>query len=208
MDQFKNSVTNFDNNVRNWLSIIDSNEYITAALTLFLIIYAACFVQKMPQYILRLFDHPIVKLLIFFFIVYTAKKNPAVAIIAAVALMASIHALNKMELDQVMMVMLTKERERMTDVAEYDMTNAPRPSNELVMEHVTHQEASMHPASLMDLQEENKSEPMNDQKGCGNIDYKNSFYPQYANMKQDAYIGMFDGNSVGGFDPDAAYASI
>jgi len=194
MEQLKNTVTIFDNTVRNWLSVIDNNEYVTAALTLFLIVYASYAVPKLPANILKLFDNPLFKLLIFFFIVYTAKKNPTVAIIAAVALLVSIHALNKLKLDQMMMMMLSKETGQMT---EHQLTdNMPRPANELVMEHMMQQETEMHPSAIMELKEENKSEP------------KNSFYPQYANIKPNAHMGMFDGNSVGGFDPDSAYASI
>lgn len=39
-------------------------------------------------------------------------------------------------------------------------------------------------------------------------DYKNNFYPQYVNMKPDAYIGRYTDNNVNGFDSNTAYASI
>jgi hypothetical protein len=209
MDQLKNTATIFDNTVKGWMSVIDNNEYLTAALIIFLIVYASYAAPKLPPYILHLFDNPLFKLLIFFLIVYSAKKNPTVAIIAAVALMVSIHALNKLKLDQMMMRFIEQDRERMANISYNPMAEyqgIPKPANELVMEHVTHPESSMNMASIEELREENKSEP-----GSENIDqneYKNGFYPQYANVKQEAYLGAFTGNNVGGFDPQSAYASI
>ena len=38
--------------------------------------------------------------------------------------------------------------------------------------------------------------------------YRNDFYPQYVNMKPDAYMARYTGNEVNGFDPNSGYASI
>jgi len=43
--------------------------------------------------------------------------------------------------------------------------------------------------------------------GCAHTgQFRNSFYPQYVNMKPDAYLARYTGNSVAGFDPSANYA--
>jgi len=214
MDKLESAVKTFDNTVKGWLSFVDNNEYVTAALTIFLIVYASYAAPKLPPYILKLFDNPLFKLLIFFLIVYTAKKNPTVAIVAAVGLMVTLHALNKLKLDQMMMSLVCKQKEHM---AEVEMERIPRPANELVMEQVVRPEASLHPEQITGIQSEVKGKPLAEiemeqeqaQEGCSRrANYRNSFYPQYANMKPDAYMARYTGNEVNGFDPDAAYASI
>ena len=136
MDKIDSAVKTFDNTVKGWLSFIDDNEYVTAALTIFLIVYASYAAPKLPPYILKLFDNPLFKLLIFFLIVYTAKKNPTVAIIAAVAFMVTIHALNKLKLDQMMMALVCKEKEHMANIQEHEMEQEMMPgfANEFAME--------------------------------------------------------------------------
>jgi len=110
MDSLNDAAKNFDATVTNWLSFLD-NEYISGALIIFLIVYASYAAPKLPPYILKLFDNPLFKLLIFFLIVYSAKKNPTVAIIAAVGLMVTIHALNKLKLDQMLMRAVQREND-------------------------------------------------------------------------------------------------
>jgi hypothetical protein len=83
----------FDNAVKNSLSFLD-NEYVSAALALFLILYASLAAPKLPESVARLFDNYIVKFIIFFLIVYIAKKNATIAIIAAIGVMVSIMTLN------------------------------------------------------------------------------------------------------------------
>ncbi|QKF93861.1 hypothetical protein QKU48_gp0403 [Fadolivirus algeromassiliense] len=206
MDKLDNAVKSFDNAARGLLSYIDNNEYVTAMLTIFLIVYASYAAPKLPPYILKLFDNPLFKLLIFFLIVYTARKNPTVSIVAAVALMVTIHALNKFKVDQLMAQLVCKDKEGMESlpehIASYDL---PVPSNELVMEEISTPEALVHEAAVSELAMESKEEPT----GCARkANFRNSFYPQYVNLKPDAYKARYTGNEVNGFDPNAAYASI
>lgn len=203
MDKLDNAMKTFDNTVRGMLSFVDNNEYITAALTLFLIVYASYAAPKLPPYILKLFDNPFFKLLIFFLIVYTARRNPTVAIVAAVALMVSIHALNKFKMDQLMSRLLCKEKEGMEPLSEFAERNIPVPSNELIMEEVS-RPVEVLPAAVDVIAMETKEEP-----GCSKtVNFRNSFYPQYANLKPDAYKARYTGNEVSGFDSNAGYASI
>ena len=101
----------FDSIVKNILSPIDNNEYLSAALPLFLVLYAGLAAPKLPEYIARLFDNPLFKLLIFFLIAYSSKKNPTVAIIAAVGLMVSLHTLQRYDINR-RMVSLVQEEEQ------------------------------------------------------------------------------------------------
>lgn len=212
MDKIDSAVKTFDNTVKGWLSFIDDNEYVTGALTIFLIVYASYAAPKLPPYILKLFDNPLFKLLIFFLIVYTAKKNPTVAIIAAVALMVSIHALNKLKLDEMMMALVCKQKEHMAINEERAMEHemAPRPASEFIMEEVARPEFIIPEGAPGGIMTEMKEHPMEEEQAtCGKrANFRNSFYPQYANMKPDAYMARYTGNEIGGFDSSAAYASI
>lgn len=99
----------FDNTVRNYLSVLD-NEYVSAGLALFLILYAGMAAPKLPAYIANLFDYTLFKLAVFFMIVYVSRRSPTVAIIAAVAVMVSIMTLNKLKFGQEMMAVVSGRR--------------------------------------------------------------------------------------------------
>ena len=84
----------FDSNVKKYLSVLD-NQYVSAALTLLLIIYAGVAAPKLPSNVAKWFDKTWFKLVVFFLIVYTSRKNVTVAIVAAVAVLISLMTLNK-----------------------------------------------------------------------------------------------------------------
>ena len=54
-----------------------------------LIAYASLAAPRLPENIVRMFDHPLTKLVVFFLIVYLAKYNAGVAIVAAVAVLVT-----------------------------------------------------------------------------------------------------------------------
>jgi hypothetical protein len=208
-------VQQFDSRVSGWLSYVDQNEYITAALSLFLILYASYAVPKLPPYILALFDKPLFKLVIFFLIVYTARKNPTVAIIAAIGLLVTLQAVNKFKIDRAISGVMESNREAMGEVSVGEMTNVgpPVPSN-MELEDILLSETSVPEGSIVGIREEVKSQPASESQpesldSCVRKDqYRNSFYPQYVNMKDDAYKSRYNGSDVDGFDPNSKYASL
>lgn len=207
-------VQKFDTTVSSWLSYVDQNEYVTAALSLFLILYAAYAAPKLPPYILMMFDKPLFKLLIFFLIVYTARKNPTVAIIAAVGFMVTIQALTSFKVNQVAMEVVQKQkREAMTPLSEVDPSLSAH-QTEMHMEDLVHRETTVPRGSIVGILDEVKSKPVSESEpesvdSCvKKSQYRNSFYPQYVNMKPDAYEARYTGNDVNGFDPEAGYSSL
>jgi len=101
----------FDETVKKYTSFLD-NEYVSAGLSIFLIIYAGMAAPKLPGYVARLFDYTLVKLLMFFLIVYISRKNATVAIIAAIAVMVSIMTLNRLKFTEMMEVVKGEESGR------------------------------------------------------------------------------------------------
>ena len=183
----------FDNTVRNALSFIDNNEYLSAAVSLFLILYAGLAAPKLPGYIARLFDNPLFKLLIFFLIAYSARKNPTVAIIASVGLMVSLHTLTRYKVN-VQMVSLAQEEAKAA-----------------VEEEVKAAVAEEVPAEAVEGMEEEPQivmDELDDVPCAKRADFRDSFYPQYVNMKPDAYQARYSNDDVSGYDVSAKYASL
>lgn len=197
MDKISDLITNFDDNVKGWLSFIDSNEYVTAALGLFLIVYASYAAPRLPPNILKLFDYPVVKLIIFFLIVYAAKVNPTIAIIAAVGVMVTIHALNKMQFDEKVMILANRQQESMVSSVDIEPMQ-DRSELDLQFEESTKGDNYIAEDSIVELNSEKKG-------GCNN---KNDFYPQYQNMDPYPYVARYNNKDVGGFDPNSKYASV
>jgi hypothetical protein len=80
-----------------------NNPYISSTLMLFLVVYSSAFAPRLPNYILKLFDYTIIKFVLFFLIVFISRKNATIAILASIALIVSVMALNKFKFGQEMM---------------------------------------------------------------------------------------------------------
>lgn len=101
----------FDNFVKRNTTFLD-NPYISGALTIFLIVYAGAVAPKLPEKIVKLFDYTFVKFLMFFTIVFVSRKNATVALIAAIAMMVSIMALQRLKFDKEMMEVVGTEENK------------------------------------------------------------------------------------------------
>jgi len=84
---------NFDKTVSGYLEPFN-NEYIKAAVALFLILYAGIIAPKLPTHVLKFFDNFLVKIVVFFAIVWVSKKDPTVAIIASIAVLVTLMIAN------------------------------------------------------------------------------------------------------------------
>ncbi len=210
----------FDATAKDYLAFLD-NEYVSAALTLFLIVYAGVAAPKLPENVARLFDNPLVKFLVFFLIAYMARKNPTVAIIAAIGLMVSLHTLSRYKVNRRLVSMAQAAEEtvrrdwgKLRGAVGRDISELRQRAGELLgdypveMEGPVMQDEGVPEAALADLQAESKAPPSMPPSGCvKTANYRDSFYPQYTNMKPDAYMARYSGNDISGYDPSADYAS-
>lgn len=72
-----------------------NNKYVAAAVSLLLFIYATMAAPALPSFVIRLFDHTIVKILFMFLIlVITLNYEPSVSLIVAVVLTVFFMAIN------------------------------------------------------------------------------------------------------------------
>lgn len=258
MNTFDSAVQTFDSNVKSWMSYVDDNQYISAALAVFLILYAGLAAPQLPEYIARLFDYTAFKVLVFFLIAYSAKKNPTVAIIAAIGLMVTLQTLNRIKINGQMVGMIRQEEameaqlnaiqdaseetsmgtmsgmgsmsgmgqmsgmaglpgmpgmpgmpgqmtpEEIAMEEQAAMTEEILPAEALVEMEGAGPEANGAPEGMPEM-DSNAGYPLNGTQ-CGRVaNFRNSFYPQYANMKPDAYLARYTGSEVGGYDLDARY---
>lgn len=90
---------NFDRIVKTYTSWFD-NDYVSGFLIVFMIVYASMIAPKLPLSVAKLFDYTWFKLLLLFLIAFISKKNPKVALFSAIALVITIIVLNKLQLQQ------------------------------------------------------------------------------------------------------------
>jgi hypothetical protein len=87
------NANSFDIKVDNWLSFL-KNEYVTAIVSLFLILYAGVIAPKLSPNVLKWFNNWIVQVALFFAIVYISGKNATIALIAAIAVLVTLMIVN------------------------------------------------------------------------------------------------------------------
>lgn len=74
------------------------NTYVSAAVTLFLILYASLARPQLPVFIAKLFDNPLFRLLVLFGIAFMASRNFQVALLVSVAFTVTMNLLNEQKI--------------------------------------------------------------------------------------------------------------
>lgn len=127
MENFNTYSERFDNSVNRLITPL-KNDYTTAAISLFLILYAGIIAPKLPNGVLRWFNHWLVQIALFFAIVLVSGKNPTVALIAAVAVLVTLMvANNQITINIASSNMSERFASKINDVKHYDgeLPNAP-----------------------------------------------------------------------------------
>lgn len=95
MDQIYSGYNNTMNGVTLNLNNLLSNPYVTAMVSLFIILYSGFAAPKLPKMAAKLFDHIIFKVLILALILYVNSFNPTIAILVAVGFFLSLQTLSR-----------------------------------------------------------------------------------------------------------------
>jgi hypothetical protein len=122
----------FDTFVRENSKFLE-NKYITAGITLFLILYTSLAAPRLPYRIAKLFDYAIVKLFIFFVIIYISRKDPSIALIAALGMMITLMALDRIKIRLELMTIVGQPTPDLTPIPKFQSVPAldvPPDSNE------------------------------------------------------------------------------
>lgn len=103
-------MNNLDKHINDALATLD-NDYVSAAISLFLVLYAGLAAPKLPETVARLFENTLFRIVIFFLLAYTAKKNASIAAIAAIGLFISLQTLNRYDINNDLKKIVTEEAE-------------------------------------------------------------------------------------------------
>ena len=93
MEQF-NTVVNQN------LGWIHENKYVLPVLSLFLGMYAALARPKLPNFIAKLFENPVFRLVMISYIIYRGNKDPQLALMIAAAFLITMHMINKQQIEK------------------------------------------------------------------------------------------------------------
>lgn len=181
------------------MDYINQNEYLTMAIIFALIIFAAYIAPQLSNGVVLLFDNPIVKLLIFFIIAYTAKKSPTIGIIMAVCLLVILNNVNQRKVERMMgnIISNISRREHMeapeiTKLQDIEISNIQKLQNIGNVANV-----KLSPSQVADIQGESKVVASCDKK----MKFRDEFYPQYVDMDKNEYSARY--NTVGDMGTDS-----
>ncbi len=185
--------------IKTFMTTVDKNKYVSSAIALFLILYASLAAPKLPRRFAKIFKNPIVQIIIFFLIAYTAKKDPKIAIIAAVGLMISLYTLSKYNFDDKIINYLDTEYKYYKEkIIRKNIKDVRGPQHQVA-------EEDLNKMSL-DVNRNLHKIPLGTQESCTKVaKYRNDFYPQYVNMKPWPYESKYPGNTVKGYDGAPGY---
>jgi hypothetical protein len=90
----------FDSVVNNNLGWVHKNKYVLPVLSLFLGMYAALARPNLPNFIVKLFENPVFRLVMISYIIYRGNHDPQLALMIAAAFLVTIHVINKQKLEK------------------------------------------------------------------------------------------------------------
>lgn len=76
------------------------NEYVTAVVALFVVLYASNVAPRLPDVVMDLFNNPIFRVFVLFLVAYIANKNPAIALLVAIAFVVTLNVINRQEAEE------------------------------------------------------------------------------------------------------------
>jgi hypothetical protein len=186
-----------DKQISSSLANINNNTYIAMIIYIILLCYIGCYVYKIPHKSASFFNNIYVKLILLILSAYLIHKDVPLGLLFSMAVLATIHVswkrVNKMN-----------NKHKLKKVKQ-ETSHMEQPIVQENMGSVMMKEESMelNPESLTEIKGEMP------QESCTmTANYHNSFYPQYVNMKPDAYMARYTSDSVGGYDSTAAYSKL
>ena len=77
------------------LSDVFSNNYSSAIITLFLVLYGGLAAPKLPSFVADLFENAIFRIIVLSLIVYKGNRDPSMALMIAVGFTVTLNMINK-----------------------------------------------------------------------------------------------------------------
>jgi hypothetical protein len=82
------------------LEILHSNENVKTIMSLFLVLYASLARPDLPNFIRKLFENPIFRILVLSLIVYRGNKDPQLSLMVAIAFTVTLNLMAEKEVQE------------------------------------------------------------------------------------------------------------
>ena len=79
---------------------VHTNKYILPVLSLFLGMYAALARPTLPNFIIKLFENPVFRLVMISYIIYRGNQDPQLSLMIATAFLITMHMINKKKVEK------------------------------------------------------------------------------------------------------------
>ena len=79
---------------------VHTNKYILPVLSLFLGMYAALARPTLPNFIIKLFENPVFRLVMISYIIYRGNQDPQLSLMIATAFLITMHMINKQKVEK------------------------------------------------------------------------------------------------------------
>lgn len=90
----------FNSVINENLGWIHTNNYVLPILSLFLGVYVALARPKLPNFITKLFENPVFRLVMISYIIYRGNKDPQLSLMIAAAFLITMHMINKQKIEK------------------------------------------------------------------------------------------------------------
>lgn len=90
----------FNSVVDHNLGWVHTNKYVLPVLSLFLGVYVALARPKLPNFVAKLFENPVFRLITIAYIIYRGNHDPQLSLMIAAAFLITIHMINKQKIEK------------------------------------------------------------------------------------------------------------
>jgi hypothetical protein len=88
----------FNSIVNNNLSWVHTNNYVLPVLSLFLGVYVALARPVLPNFMIKLFENPVFRLVMISYIIYRGNNDPQLSLMIATTFLITMHMINKQKI--------------------------------------------------------------------------------------------------------------
>jgi hypothetical protein len=97
MDKYSEQFNSVVNKNLGW---IHTNKYVLPVLSLFLGVYVALARPTLPNFVVKLFENPVFRLVMISYIIYRGNKDPQLSLMIASAFLITMHMINKQKVEK------------------------------------------------------------------------------------------------------------
>ena len=98
----------FNSVVNKNLGWVHTNKYVLPVLSLFLGVYVALARPVLPNFIVKLFENPVFRLVMISYIIYRGNVDPQLSLMIAAAFLITMHMINKQKVENLASTTTTK----------------------------------------------------------------------------------------------------